>query len=66
MPVIHDIPLSLKTKEVLRRAGMKEHSKLSPKAETSTCELLASMGEARLLEPGLRNLLRNPENTNRG
>jgi len=66
MPIIRDIPLSLKTKEMLRRAGMKEHSKLRPKADTSTCELLASVGEARLLEPGLRNLLSNLRNINRG
>lgn len=66
MPAIHDIPLSSKTQEVLRRAGIREHSKLRSKAETSTCVLLASMDEAHVLEPGLRNLLRNPENTNRG
>lgn len=53
MPVIRDIPLSLKTKEVLRRAGIKEHSKLRSKAETSICELLASGDEARLLEPAI-------------
>lgn len=53
MPVIRDIPLSLKTKEVLRRAGIKEHSKLRPKVETSICELLTSTDEAHLLEPAI-------------
>ena len=53
MPVIRDIPLSLKTKEVLRRAGIREHSKLRSKAETSICELLTSVDEAHLLEPAI-------------
>jgi hypothetical protein len=30
MPIIHDIPLSLKTREVLRREGGREHSKVRP------------------------------------
>jgi len=53
VPIIRDIPLSLKIKEVLRRAGIKEHSKLKPKAETSICELLVSVDEAHLLEPAI-------------
>lgn len=44
MPVIRDIPLSLETKEVLRREGIKEYSRLMPEMRTLIGELLASQG----------------------
>ena len=51
MPVIHDIPLSLKTKEVLRRQGFRGHSKIRPEITNLILELLASVESAHLLEP---------------
>ncbi len=51
MPVIRDIPLSLKTKEVLRREGFREHSKIRPEIKNLILELLASVESAHLLEP---------------
>ena len=51
MPVIRDIPLSLKTKEVLRRQGFRGHSKIRPEITNLILELLASVESAHLLEP---------------
>ncbi len=51
MPVIRDIPLSLKTKEVLRRQGFRGHSKIRPEITKLILELLASVESAHLLEP---------------
>jgi len=51
VPVILDIPLSLKTKEVLRRQGFREHSKIRPEIKSLISELLASVESAHLLEP---------------
>jgi len=53
MPVIRDIHLSLKTKEVLRREGIKEYSKLKPELKSLICELLASIKNTHLLEPAI-------------
>ena len=53
MPVIRDIPLSLKTKEVLRREGIKEYSRLRPEMRTLIGELLASIKNDHLLEPAI-------------
>jgi hypothetical protein len=51
MPVIRDIPLSLKTGEVLRREGFREHSKVRPEIKSLILELLASVKKAHLLAP---------------
>ena len=53
MPVICDIPLSLETKEVLRRQGIGKN--LMPRAEMTALlqELLASVSDLHLLEPAI-------------
>jgi len=51
MPIIRDIPLSLKTREVLRREGFREYSKVRPEIKSLIFELLASVKQAHLLEP---------------
>jgi hypothetical protein len=51
MPVIRDIPLSLKTKEVLRREGFRAHSRVRPQIKNLILELLASVKKAHLLAP---------------
>jgi hypothetical protein len=51
MPVIRDITLSLKTGEVLRRQGFREHSKIRPEIKSIILELLATVESAHLLEP---------------
>ena len=53
MPVIRDIPLSLKTREVLRREGFRGHSKIRPEIKSLILELLASIKKAHLLEPAM-------------
>jgi hypothetical protein len=53
MPVIHDIPLSLKTDDVLRREGFRGHSNIRPEIKKLILELLASIGDAHLLEPAI-------------
>jgi len=53
MPVIRDIPLSLKTRDVLRRQGLGRGAKVKPEIEILIQELLASLKEARLLEPAV-------------
>jgi hypothetical protein len=53
MPVIRDIPLSLKTGEVLRREGFREHSKVKPEIKGLIGELLASVKKAHLVEPAV-------------
>jgi hypothetical protein len=53
MPVIRDIPLSLKTGEVLRRQGFRGHSKIRPEIKNLISELLASVNKTRLLEPAV-------------
>ena len=53
MPVIRDIPLSLKTREVLRREGFRGHSKIRPELKNLISELLASVKKTRLLEPAV-------------
>ena len=50
MPVIGDIPLSLKTEEVLRRQGFKKHSKIRPEIKNLILELLTTVENAHLLE----------------
>lgn len=53
MPVIRDIPISLKTKEVLRRVGFRGHSKIRPEIKNLIVELLASVKNDHLLEPAM-------------
>ena len=51
MRVIRDIPLSLKTREVLRRVGFRGYSKIRPEIRSLMLELIASVKNAHLLEP---------------
>ena len=53
MPVSRDIPLSLKTRDVLRRQGFKGHSKIRPEIKKIIIELLAAVESAHLLEPAV-------------
>jgi len=53
MPVIRDIPLSLKTREVLRRQGLGRGAKVKPEIKILIRELLASVKKACLLEPAV-------------
>jgi hypothetical protein len=53
MPVIRDIPLSLKTREVLRRQGLGGGAKVRPEIKLLIRELLASLKKAHLLEPAV-------------
>jgi len=53
MPVILDIPLSLKTGEVLRREGLGVNFKIRPRIKSLIVELLASVKQAHLLEPAV-------------
>jgi hypothetical protein len=53
MPVIRDIPLSLKTREVLRRQGLGGGAKVRPEIKILIRELLTSVKNARLLEPAV-------------
>ena len=51
MPVIRDIPLSLKTGAVLRRQGLGGKAKVRPEIKKLIKELLASVESNHLLEP---------------
>ena len=51
MPVIRDIPLSLKTSAVLRRQGIGGKAKVRPEIKSLIEELLASVENNHLLEP---------------
>ena len=51
MPVIRDILLSLKTRDVLRRQGFRGQSKIRPEIKILILELLASVESTHLLEP---------------
>jgi hypothetical protein len=53
MPVICNIPLSLKTREMLRRQGLGGGAKVRPEIKLLIRELLASLKKARLLEPAV-------------
>jgi len=53
MPVILDIPLSLKTGEVLRREGLGGNFKIRPRIKSLILELLASVKQVHLLEPAV-------------
>ena len=51
MPVICDIPLSLETREVLRREGFRGQAKVRPEIKSLILELLTSIKKSHLLEP---------------
>jgi len=53
MPVIRDIPLSLKTREILRREGFRGYSKIRPQIKSLILELLTGVKESHLLEPAI-------------
>ncbi len=53
MSIIRDIPLNLQTREVLRRSGIKEDSKLKSEMGTLIGKLLASVNDEDLLEPAV-------------
>jgi hypothetical protein len=53
MPVIRDIPLRLKTREVLRRAGFQGYSKIRREIRNLVLELIAGMKNPHLLEPAI-------------
>jgi hypothetical protein len=53
MPVMHDIPLRLKTTEVLRREGFGKHSKIRSGIKSLIFELLTRVKKDRLLEPAI-------------
>jgi hypothetical protein len=51
MPVICDISVRLKTREVLRRQGLGAGAKVKPEIRISIRELLTSLKKTRLLQP---------------
>jgi len=53
MPVIRDIPLSLKIEDVLRREGIRKHSEVRSEINILIRELLASVKKTHLLEPAI-------------
>ena len=53
MPVIRDIPLSLKTREVLRRQGLGGRPAVRPEIGILIRELLATVKKSHLLEPAV-------------
>jgi hypothetical protein len=53
MPVIRDIPLNLKTGEVLRREGFRRQARVGPEVKNLLLELLASVEKMHLLEPAI-------------
>lgn len=53
MPVIRDIPVSLKMGEVVRREGCKGNSTIRPEIKSLIRELLASVKKAHLLESAI-------------
>ncbi len=59
MPVIRDIPLSLKTSEVLQREGLGGGAKVRPEIKSLIGELLASIDGNHLLEPAIAYEIRS-------
>jgi hypothetical protein len=53
MPVVRDIPLSLKQNEVLRREGFRGYSTVRAEIKSQIMELLDSIKNAHLLEPAM-------------
>ena len=53
MPVIYDISLSLKIREVLRWQGLGAEAKVRPEIKILIREILGGVKEARLLEPAV-------------
>ncbi len=50
---MRDIPLRLKTTEVLRREGFRKHSKIRPEIKSLILELITRVKKDRLLEPAI-------------
>lgn len=53
MSIIRDIPLSLKTREVMRQVGIRGHSKIRPEVKSLILELIAGAKNAPLFEPAV-------------
>lgn len=53
MPVIRDIPLHLTVASVVRRAGIRKHSKLNKEIQNRLGELLTAVNDGHLLEPAV-------------
>jgi len=53
MSVVYDVPLNLKTREVLRRSGISNDSRLKHEMKTLIGELLAGINDEHLLEPAV-------------
>ena len=53
MTVIHNIPLSLETGQVLRREGIRQYSSVKTEIEALIGELLVSIKDDHLLEPAI-------------
>jgi len=51
--VIRDIPLKLKTSELLRREGIREHSRPRPEIKSIISELLTSVDREQLIKPAI-------------
>jgi hypothetical protein len=51
MPVVRDIPLNLKSAEVLRRQGLRKGARVRPEIKLLIREVLSSLKKSRLLEP---------------
>jgi hypothetical protein len=51
MPAVRDIPLSLKTAEVLRRQGLRKGARVRSEIRLLIREVLSSLEKSRLLEP---------------
>jgi hypothetical protein len=51
MPVIPDIPFSLKRAEILRRQGLRKGARVRPEIRLLLRQLLASLKRTRLTEP---------------
>jgi hypothetical protein len=53
MPVIHDVPLILKTQQVLHREGLPGYSQIRPEIRTLVWEVLADLKKSHLMEPSV-------------
>ena len=53
MPVVRDVPVDLETGEILRRAGVRQDSKLKYEIDALLEELLVMVRESHLLEPAV-------------
>jgi hypothetical protein len=53
MTIIHDIHLSLDTKQVIRREGIRQYSSVRPEIKAPIGELLVSIKDNHLHEPAM-------------